>query len=137
MTVLALERLPPGASVTSAILLQAAISPGYDLSAALEHTEQGIWNFCSLLDLFFVGIGTSVAGTLDGRHTLAAGMVGFRLPVELNAAARELYRQRLHEVPFRLAMMADFHFGGHFGPSNRVFAARHLATLLGERKPCQ
>ena len=101
MAVLAIERLPANVTVTSAVLLQAAISPRYDLSAALARTELGIWNFRSVLDVFFTGIGTSVAGTMDGRHTPAAGMIGFRPPSGLSAADEELYATRLHEVPFR------------------------------------
>jgi pimeloyl-ACP methyl ester carboxylesterase len=128
LSVLTLERLPPGTTVTGALLLNAALSPGYDLSAALGHVERTIWNFRSIFDLFFVGIGTVVAGTVDGRHTCCAGMIGFRTPAD--PARRELYAQRFREVPFRAAMMADFHFGGHMGPSNRVFVARNLAPLI-------
>ncbi len=130
LCVLALERLPADASVTSAVLLQPAISPGYDLSAALAKTECGIWNFSSLLDVFFDGIGTIVAGTMDGRHTPAAGMIGFRPPAGLDAAGRELYRARLHAVPFRPSMCAAFHFGGHMDVTNRVFVAERIAPLL-------
>ena len=35
LSVLTLERLPPGTTVTGAMLLNAALSPGYDLSAVL------------------------------------------------------------------------------------------------------
>ena len=62
MAVLALERLPADTAVTGAVLLQAAISPRYDLSPPWPATERGIWNFRSILDVFFCGIGTIVAG---------------------------------------------------------------------------
>jgi len=135
LSVLALERLPPHASVTGAVLLNAALSPHYNLSAALAHAEHGIWNFRSIFDVFFVGIGTAVAGTVDGKYTPSAGMVGFRVPSGLDAASRELYETRLRDVPFRAAMMADFHFGGHMGPSNRVFVARQVAPLINGKTP--
>ena len=135
LSVLTLERLPPETSVTGAVLLNAALSPHYDLSAALAHADHGIWNFRSIFDVFFVGIGTVVAGTVDGRHTLSAGMVGFRVPAGLDDARRELYEKRLRDVPFRAAMVADFHFGGHMGPSNRVFVARHVAPLVRGTTP--
>jgi len=128
--VLTLERLPTGTTVTSAVLLQPAISPGYDLSAALAKTERGIWNFRSILDVLFEGIGTILGGTMDGRHTPAAGMIGFRPPADLDAAGKELYATRLHQVPFRPAMCAAFHFGGHAGATNRVFVAERIAPLL-------
>ena len=130
LSVLALERLPAGTTVTSAVLLQPAISPRYDLSAALAKTERGIWNFSSMLDVFFDGIGTILGGTMDGRHTPAAGMIGFRPPAGLDAAEKELYAMRLHEVPFRPAMCAAFHFGGHMDATNRVFVAERVAPLL-------
>ena len=80
--------------------------------------------------MFFDGIGTIVAGTMDGRHTPAAGMIGFRPPAGLGAAGRELYATRLHEVAFRPEMCAAFHFGGHMGATNRVFVAERIAPLL-------
>ena len=132
MTVLAVERLPANASVTNAVLLQAAISPRYDLSAALARAEQGIWNFRSVLDVLFVGIGTSVAGTVDGRYTPGSGMLGFQPPANLTAEGEELYATRLHDVPFHPKMCAAFHFGGHMGSTNRVFVSERIAPLLRE-----
>ena len=129
MAVLILERLPAGTTGTSAVLLQAAISPRYNLSAALAgaESESGV---SPLRNLFFLGIFTTVAGTIDGRHTPAAGMVGFRPPAGLSAADKELYATRLHEVSFRPAMSAAFHLGGHFGPTNRVFVGEWIAPFI-------
>ncbi len=135
MAVLILERLPVNAVVTSAVLLQPAISPGYDLSTALARTERGIWNFRSVIDVFFEGLATSIGGTTDGRHSPAAGMIGFRPPANLTGPGKELYATRLVDVPFRPAMIADFHFGGHFGPTNRVFVAEQIAPLLKGSAP--
>lgn len=130
MAVFALEKLPAGAKVASAVLLEVALSPEYKLGAALAHTERGVFNVRSCLDVLFLGIATCVGGTMDGRHTPAAGMVGFRQPRDLTAVERELYSVRLHDVPYRAAMIADFNFGGHMGASNRAFVARHVAPLL-------
>ena len=57
-------------------------------------------------------------------------MIGFRPPVGLSAAGEELYATRLHEVPFRPGMCADFNFGGHMGCTNRVYVAERIAPLL-------
>lgn len=130
VTILTLERLPEETRVTSAVLLQPAISPRYDLSKALARTEQGIWNFRSVYDVFFDGLGTCALGTMDGRYTPAAGMIGFRPPPGLSASGKELYETRLTDIPFGPAMVADFNFGGHMGPTNRVFVAQHIAPLL-------
>ena len=130
LSILTLERLPAGTTVTSAVLLQPAISPGHDLSAVLAKTENGIWNFCSVFDVFFDGIGTILAGTMDGRHSPAAGMIGFRPAVDLDKPGKELYARQLHQVPFRPEMCSAFHFGGHMGATNRVFVAERIAPLL-------
>ena len=125
-----LERLPPDVTVTRYVLLQPAISPGYDLSVALAKTESGIWSFHSRFDLFFVGLMTRILGTLDGRHCPAAGLSGFHRPPQLTAEGHQLYDTRLHQTPFRAWMCAAFHFGGHMGPTNRVFIAESIAPLL-------
>ena len=130
MAVFSLERLPADVKIASAILLLAGISPRYNLARALAHVEQGIFNFHSRFDVFFLGLGTVAFGTMDGPHTVSAGKVGFRVPDKLDASERELYEKRLHQVPFRAAMIADFNFGGHMGVSNRAFVARHVAPLV-------
>ncbi len=135
MTVLTLERLPPEVNVTGAILLEPSISRRYDLSTALARTSQGIWSFYSWLDFLFEGVATSLAGTTDGKYGPAAGMIGFRPPAGLSESNRGLYQARLHEISFRLNMIADFHFGGHFGPTNRVFVAERIAPLLKRTPP--
>jgi len=129
MCILALEQLPPGVKIASAILLLAGISPSYNLSTALTHVEQGIFNFHSRFDVVFLGLATLIAGTIDGPHSVSAGMVGFRAPGDLDAGQRELYDRQLHQIPYRFGMMADFHFGGHMCVANRVFVARHVAPL--------
>lgn len=132
MIVLTLEQLPPEHQVTCAILLHSAMSPDHDLTTALERAERGIWNFRSVLDVFFLGIGTSVAGTLHGPHGAAAGMVGFRQPAGLGPRSEELYVTRLHEVAYQPAMIADFHSGGHLSVTSRPFIANAVAPLLIE-----
>lgn len=130
MTVLILEQLPVGRSITSAILLAPAISRGYGLSTALRHTDRGLWNFWSPYDLFFLGLGTLALGTLDGRHQVSAGMLGFQLPESLNPEEQEIYQQKLKQVGYAGKMVKSFHLGGHFGCANRVFVDEYLAPIL-------
>jgi pimeloyl-ACP methyl ester carboxylesterase len=130
MIVLALERLPVEHQVTSAILLQSALSPDHDLTMALSRTERGLWSFSSRLDMFFLGIGTLACGTLDGKHRAASGMVGYREPAGLPPDGRELYRTRLHQVAYQPSMAVDFHFGGHLCVASRPFIAHAVAPLL-------
>lgn len=130
MAVLALEQMPAGRSITGAILLAAAISPQHDLRTALEHVERGVWSFYSPLDLMFLAAGTLVFGTLDGKHTIAAGACGFCRPPSLDEQAAALYDAKLHEVRFEIPMACNWNLGGHLGPTNRVFAAVQLAQII-------
>lgn len=130
MAILAIERLPPGHTVTSAVLLVAAISHRYDLTRALEKTDHGIWNYHSRLDVFFLGLFTLVLGTVDRVHEVATGNVGFEPPKQLKSDGRAMYGTRLHDFPFRPAMMASFNFGEHLSAANRVFVAEWIAPLL-------
>jgi pimeloyl-ACP methyl ester carboxylesterase len=130
MAVWALEALPEGRSIRGAVLLGPALSPAYPLGPALCRVEEAVWNFWSPLDLLFLAAGTSVFGTVDGRHTVSAGWGGFRLPGE--ASERELYDARLRQHGYRPAWLSQFHPGTHFGWTNRVFVAESLVPLLRE-----
>jgi pimeloyl-ACP methyl ester carboxylesterase len=130
MAVMALERLPEGRTISGAILLAAAISPRYDLRQALARTELGIWNFHSPLDLAFLGAATLLLGTIDGKHVVAAGALGFQEPREFDDEGRRLYGEKLHQQPYRLGMARAWNLGGHFGSTNRAFAAARLAPIV-------
>lgn len=130
LTVFTLEALPEDHLVTSAILLAPALSPRYPLQHALEHTEHGIWNFWSPLDMIFLGLGTLLLGTIDGKLSLSSGMIGFREPAGINEAEREAYRHKLHQQPYSVRMATAFNLGGHFGCTNRVFVEHWIAPLV-------
>lgn len=133
LTVWTLEALPEGRTITAAVLLGVALSPGYALGPALARTERGIWNFFSPLDLIFLTVGTVLFGTFEGRHTVSAGWCGFRISPDLNESERALYRERLHQHGYHAGMIGRFHPGGHFGWANRVFVSETVAPLLAGR----
>jgi pimeloyl-ACP methyl ester carboxylesterase len=130
MAILALEALPPDRRVAQVVLLAAAIAADYDLSTALSRTEQGIVNFHSWGDVAYLVMGTLALGTIDRRHAVAAGASGFHEPPDLTDEQRQLYETRLHQVPYRLAMLRSFNTGGHFTPTNRKFIADWVAPRL-------
>lgn len=133
MALLALAALPPGHTVDRVILLGAAVSPEFNLAPALQAATGGIWNFQSPIDQFFLGLGTLVFGTLDRRHRVSAGAIGFKLPEGLTDVEQQLYATRLHSIVYEWKMAGSFHFGGHFGWTNRVFVSEWVApVLLGE-----
>lgn len=134
LALMALERLGAGRHVTGAVLLLPGISPGYDLTNALLHCEQSLWLFRSILDVLFLGLLTTLVGTIDGKHTPSAGMVGFRMPVGLDPEQEALYRTRFCDVPYEPRMFASYNLGGHLGTVNRVFVAEWVAPLLTRGK---
>lgn len=129
MSVFALEVLADDAPPLDAtILLAAAISPDYDLSRALRGTRRLI-SYYSPLDFLYLGAGTLLLGTVDRRHSIAAGARGFTTPAGADAA---LYGERLLQRRFRARMLRSGNLGGHLGWTNRLFAADTLvADLVG------
>ena len=130
LAVWTLEALPSGHHVDAALLLGAALSPTYDLTAALARSGRGVWNFASPLDLLFLATGTLVFGTIDGSRSFSAGHSGFTLPGDADDLTRRLYADRLHERPYDRTLLRQFHLGGHLGWTNRVFVAETLAPIL-------
>jgi len=125
MSLKTLEMLPFGKSISGAVLLGAAMSPRYDLRAALQHVDRKIWNFSSWGDFLFLGAFTCLAGTVDGRNCPSAGMIGF----QCRSLCRE-ERERYQEMPYRLTYSRDMHLAGHFGFTSRGFICNTVAPLL-------
>src|SRR5262249_28474499 len=108
--------LPDGHRLTGLILLAAAVSPRFDLSAALAKVERGIWSFYSWIDCVLVGVGTTLAGTLDGWHTPSAGMVGFwQKRNNDNRGTQNGIGPVFVQTAYHPRMIRNFHLGGHFG----------------------
>lgn len=126
LAIWALERLPRNVLVDRVMLVQPAISPGYDLSRALKHVKRNMYYTSSPGDWFVLGLGTSVFGTSDGARTNAAGFVGFRSP--RTADARQ-YR-KLIELKYDPAWIRWGDFGSHTGALSSAFALHVLAPLL-------
>jgi hypothetical protein len=122
----ALEKLPQGAMVDDVVLVAPAISPGYDLSAALRHIRGKMYSFNSAGDWFILGWGTSTFGTMDGKKCQAAGRYGFVLP--RRADAREY--KKLVQIPYNPDWMKYWDFGGHTGAMSAAFARHVVAPML-------
>jgi pimeloyl-ACP methyl ester carboxylesterase len=91
LAVLAVERLPNDVSVSSVILLAAAISPQYDLSGALAHSKYGIFNYYSPYDAVFLR-GTNVAGTIDRQPGDASGTSASKCPSRAHLGKESLQK---------------------------------------------
>ena len=132
VVVWALEAMPEGCRVERAILLAPALSPDYDLMKALRAVQSRLYVMYSGADLGLMGAGTAVFGTMDGQHSVSAGLVGFKLPPEADAGEYAKVRQ----VPWSLDFVKMGHLGGHMGWTTTRFARDYLAPILaGQRDP--
>ena len=120
----ALERLPAN-TVETVILLAPAVSPGYDLSLALNAVHSKLYSFNSNYDLFWLALCTSLVCTADGVKTTAAGCVGFQNP--------ERY-EKLEQIRWNALMMKHLHFGTHTGTSMYPFLAEYVLPLLNKQQ---
>jgi pimeloyl-ACP methyl ester carboxylesterase len=130
MAVLTLEALPADRQVTDAILLAPTLASDYDLRPAISRTTRGIRNFYSPLDVPILMVLSTAFGTTEGRHTAAAGAVGFQSPGNSTSDERRDYEKSVPQQIYTVGMLMDGHGGGHFGWANRTFVARHVAPLL-------
>ena len=128
LVVWALERLPEN-SIETVVLLAPALSTGYDLSLAARAVRREIVVFWSPLDFVILGLGTRIFGTVDGVRAVAAGLRGFRLPLNDPLVAKKLRQVRWHPEMARTGYL-----GGHIGPDLPGFLKRYVAPLLTAQK---
>jgi hypothetical protein len=131
VVVKALELLDEG-QVERVVLLAPALSPEYDLSWALRAVRHEMVVFWSRLDVFMLGLGTKVFGTVDRVRTTGAGMVGFRVPAsggKRNENHGGEY-DKLRQIHWRPRMAATLYLGGHFGTDSPLFLRKYVAPLL-------
>ncbi len=120
----AAEALPDGDRVDGIIMLASALSPGYDLTAALRQAEMGIVSFYSNHDSALLGVGTTLFGTMDRRNGEAAGKVGFNDSSTSYSAAAKLF-----QVPWSQEMAKTGYIGCHFSCCSGKFIATYVAPL--------
>jgi len=125
------EAMPEGQEIDGIILMAPAISPGYMVDFALSKTKRGIVNFYSSKDWLFLGVGTTISGTMDGKHGNSAGRVGFTVP--LKPGRSKLY-DRLYQVAWHQQMAMAGNTGGHLSSSAVGFVANYVAPFALSRR---
>ena len=130
VAVLTLEALPPDRRITKAILLAPTLAQDYDLEPALRHTEQGIHNFHSPIDVPCLVVLTMALGTTEGRHAPSAGAFGFQIPQGRDGSQGQEHAARLVQHQYALDMIGYGHPGGHFGWTSRAFITKWVAPIL-------
>jgi pimeloyl-ACP methyl ester carboxylesterase len=128
IAVRAAEMLPPDC-LERVVLLSSALSPEYDLSAALRSSKGGIVSYHSALDFLVLGLGTWQFGTVDRTYVASAGHTGFREPAHLDGSDRALYG-RLVQVPWSPRMIRYGNWGTHNGTVFPAFLAGEVARWL-------
>ncbi len=123
----AAQAMPVGTRIDGVIMLAPSLSPEYMLDRALANCEKGIVNFHSDGDWMLLGVGTTIAGTMDGKHTASAGKGGFDMPDY--GTRKRLYR-KLYQVAWSPEMARAGHVGGHMSSSASGFVARFIAPLV-------
>lgn len=131
IAVFAAEALPEGRTVDGLVLLGGAVSPTYNLAKALAKTRKGLLNSHSCKDTIILNWGTRIFGTTDRQFTRAAGCDGFHVPEHLTAEERQLYREKLHQLPWCEAMADScHHWGGHIASGGELFLSKHIAPWI-------
>jgi hypothetical protein len=128
IAVWATQCLPPDVRIEGVVLLAPALSPDYPLDDALYRSEKGVVSFYSENDWLMLGVGTRLAGTMDGQLTESAGMVGFVRP---DGMPRALAYEKLYQVPWQPEMIRKGHAGGHLSTSAKNFVSSYVAPLVG------
>jgi pimeloyl-ACP methyl ester carboxylesterase len=126
IAVWALENLPANDQVDAVLLMAPALSPDYDLTAALRHVRGKMYVFWSSGDQFILGLGCRICGTMDRKQTDAAGLVGFTPPP---TADMDQYK-KLDQRPYDPDWVFLGNFGDHIGPMAAPFAKTVLAPLV-------
>ena len=80
--------------------------------------------------MFFVGVGTLLCGTCDGRYTPGSGMVGFHSSASVNGNGDDTETPPLHQMWINWPMLRDFNLGGHLSCVNPRFIQNWIAPIL-------
>lgn len=127
IAVMVAEALPESIRLRNVILVQPALSPEYDLTAALRHIDGKLVNFHSPYDYVFLGAGTHLLGTMDRKHTSSAGKDGF----DLGLAVPDLeIRDKVEQRTWSSEMADTGHIGMHLGILLYEWNFRYVAPYL-------
>lgn len=125
LAVLSAEALPEQFPLDRVILIGAALSPQYDLSAVLRRCRRGLVSFYSPQDWLVLDAGTRLFGTIDRQVVTAAGCVGFR-----DDQGRLLETPLLTQIAWDRRWLRWGHDGSHLGWLSEAWGREVLAPWL-------
>lgn len=127
LAIMVTEALPVDVHVRNVVLVQAAISPDYNLTAALEHIDGKLVNYFVPSDWAILGIGTATLGTMDRQYTASAGMVGLRPDENTSDPA---LRDKIVQHRWNGKMLVAAHFGDHLSIVSYPWNKKYVAPWL-------
>jgi len=129
IVVFALEAMKSTTQVDGVFLLAPALDPDRNLAPALAHVRQNVYVTHSPADVALMGLGTSTFGTMDRKHTVSAGLVGFRIPTNLSAADARQYA-KLRQAEWKPDLLSKGNLGGHMSWTTSAFAREYIAPIV-------
>lgn len=114
--------------IENLILIAPALSPDYNLAPALRSVIR-CTVFASENDRYLLGLGTRLFGTIDRQRVVAAGNVGFHLPVAATHEDRARYG-KVSQVRWSQSFRQWCVSGGHIGWLSEPFVASVLLPLI-------
>jgi pimeloyl-ACP methyl ester carboxylesterase len=122
----------PAQTVERCVLLSSAVSPDYDLAPALSAVRTELVSFWSPRDKLVLGFGTTLFRTADGVAGESAGLVGFRVPEEIDSEVAIQYR-KMRQIEWDTEMRKTLNFGTHIGTSMPQFVKVYVVPLVQHR----
>lgn len=132
MAIFVAEALPKDVHLRRVVLVQPALSPGYDLTPALRRVTGEVINVHCHSDRFTLGLGTELFGTMDRAYVSSAGKDGFDVE---KAVSDPALRSRLRQVAWEPAHVLYGHIGGHIGMLGYYWNRAVVAPLLSASEP--
>lgn len=127
VALMVVESLPDRSSVRNVILVQPAISPDYDLEPALRRITGKLVHYQSRVDWLVLGVGTSLAGTIDREFGPSSGFAG----LELEKAVSDVHlRRKVVELSWSTQDITTGHIGAHFSAFGYGFNRKRIAAFL-------
>lgn len=121
--------LSPGHRVTGLVFVASSLGKRYDLSAVLRKVDGALHNFYNPLDVV-LGVGTPVAGAVDGSKEPAGGQVGFELPPAADDETKRLYAERLVQHAWKPGDIVQGNAGDHLGATRAGFVRYRIAPII-------
>ena len=127
LAIMVTEALPPDVRLRNVVLAQPALSPDYDLTAALSRVDGKLVNFYSPYDWLILGVGTRMFGTIDRVKVSSAGKERFDLDQAVSDAA---LRQKVEQRGWDAGMIRSGHFGNHLSIFSYGWNKQYVAPYL-------